>query len=48
MGDIVKSKWVMKTMEAIHELGSSNQVWLSWVKAHNNFAPNKIATNFLN
>ena len=43
MGDIVKSKRVMKTMEAMHELGSSNQVWLSWVKAHNNFAPNEIA-----
>ena len=47
MGDIVKSKRVMKTVEAMQELGSSNQVWLSWVKAHNNFAPNKIATNCL-
>ena len=41
MGDTVKSKWVMKTMETMHELGTSNQVWLSWVKAHNNFAPNE-------
>ena len=43
MGDTVKSKWVMKTMEKVHELGTSNQVWLSWVKAHNNFAPNEKA-----
>ena len=43
MGDLVKSKRVMKTMEAMPELKSSNQVWLSWVKAHNNF--NQIANS---
>ena len=32
----------MKTMETMHELGASDQVQLSWVKAHNNFAPNEI------
>ena len=41
MGDIVKIKRVMKTMEAMHELGSSNQVWLSC--NNNNF--NQIANS---